>query len=192
MNRRAFLSSAASATVFAPMLSKAANITSHTGAVHPLDERFLSQLPYLMDVAWLPGIGIGVVQQGKPAWQYYAGFANVKTKTPITADSLFTGASCGKPIFACLVLRMAQDGAIDLDRPLNQYLQDDMLTGQWGDKVTPRHVLSHSTGLPNWRGDSSEKLTPAFEPGSSFNIPARDFSTCREWLNTSPVQGLKL
>jgi CubicO group peptidase (beta-lactamase class C family) len=175
MNRRAFLSSAASATVFAPMLGKAANITSHTGAVHPPDERFLSQLPYLMDVAWLPGIGMGVVQPGKALWQHYAGVANIKTKTPITADSLFTGASCGKPIFACLVLRMAQDGAIDLDRPLNQYLQDDTLTGQWGDKVTARHVLSHSTGLPNWRGESGEKLTPAFEPGSRFQYSGEGF-----------------
>jgi CubicO group peptidase (beta-lactamase class C family) len=175
MNRRAFLSCAASATVFAPMLGKAAKITSHTRDVHPPDERFLSQLPYLMDVAWLPGIGMGVVQPGKTLWQHYAGVANAKTKTPITADSLFTGASCGKPIFACLVLRMAQDGAIDLDRPLNQYLQDDMLTGQWGDKVTARRVLSHSTGLPNWRGESGEKLTPEFEPGSRFQYSGEGF-----------------
>ena len=175
MNRRDFLSTAASATVLAPMLCNAANTRLPSGGIHPPSEKFITQLPYLMDVAWLPGIAIGVVQHGKPIWQHYAGFANGKTKTPITESSLFTGASCGKPIFACLVLKMAQDRAIDLDRPLNQYLQDDMLTGRWGDKVTPRHVLSHSTGLPNWRGDGSEKLTPAFDPGSRFQYSGEGF-----------------
>jgi CubicO group peptidase (beta-lactamase class C family) len=175
MNRRDFLSTAASATVLAPMLCNAAKAPLHSGGIHPPDEKFMTQLPYLMDVAWLPGIAIGVVQHGKTIWQHYAGFANGKTKTPITESSLFTGASCGKPIFACLVLKMAQDGAIDLDRPVNQYLLDDVLTGQWGDKVTPRHVLSHSTGLPNWRGDGSEKLTPAFEPGSRFQYSGEGF-----------------
>src|SRR5216683_3303398 len=48
-------------------------------------------------------------------------------------------------------------------RPLNQSLQDDALTGKWGDRVTARHVLSPSTGLPNGRSQDSQKLTPAFE-----------------------------
>ena len=175
MNRRDFFSTAASAGALAPMLGNAAKLPSHSGSIHPPDEKFMTQLPYLMDVAWLPGIAIGVVHHGKPISQHYAGFANGKTKTPITESSLFTAASCGKPVFACLVLKMAQDGAIDLDRPLNQYLQDDVLSGRWGDKVTPRHVLSHSTGLPNWRGDDSEKLTPAFEPGSRFQYSGEGF-----------------
>jgi len=72
---------------------------------------------------------------------------------PITADSLFPAAWLGKPIFACVVLKLAQDGAIDLDPPLNQYLQEDALTGHWADRVTARHVLNHSTGLPDWRSE---------------------------------------
>jgi CubicO group peptidase (beta-lactamase class C family) len=174
MNRRAFLHLATASTVAAPSLSFATTKPA-VGSIHPPDEAIVATVPHLMDLAMLPGLGIGVVRGGQPLWQYYAGVANVKTKTPITANSLFPGASLGKPIFACVVLKMAREGAIDLDRPLNQYLQEDALTGQWGDRVTSRHVLTHSTGLPNWRSEDSQKLTPAFEPGTRFQYSGEGF-----------------
>jgi CubicO group peptidase (beta-lactamase class C family) len=128
-----------------------------------------------MELATLPGLGMAVVSPDVPMWQHYAGVANFNTKAPITPDSLFPGCSLGKPLFACLVLRLAQEGKFDLDRALNTYLKDDALTGQWGDKVTPRHVLSHTTGLPNWRSQEDEKLTPRFEPGSRFGYSGEGF-----------------
>lgn len=175
MNRRSFVHLAAASSIAAPALSSFATIKSAAGKIHPPDDAFVATVPHLMDLAMLPGLGIGVVRAGQPLWQYYAGVANVKTKTPISANSLFPGASLGKPIFACVVLKMAQEGSIDLDRPLNQYLQEDALTGQWGDRVTPRHVLTHSTGLPNWRSEDSQKLTPAFEPGTRFQYSGEGF-----------------
>lgn len=175
MDRRAFLHLAAASTIAAPSLKGFASAKQVAGGIHPPDAAFISNLPNLLDVAWLPGFGMAVVNPGKPVWQHYLGVANATTKTPITANSLFPAASMGKPIFACLVLKLAEEGAIDLDRPLNQYLQEDALTGQWGDKVTARHVLSHSTGLPNWRSGDNQKLTPAFEPGSRFQYSGEGF-----------------
>jgi CubicO group peptidase (beta-lactamase class C family) len=174
MNRRSFLHTAAASAV-ASSLSGLAATKSNNGAIHPPDDAFVATLPHLRDLATLPGFGVGVVRPGQPLWQHYEGVASVTTKTPITAESLFPGASLGKPIFACVVMRMAQDGAIDLDRPLNQFLQEDALTGQWGDRVTARHVLTHSTGLPNWRSEDSEKLTPTFEPGTRFKYSGEGF-----------------
>lgn len=175
MNRRTFLSSAVPATVLAPSFGKAAKTTPHIGPIHLPDDALLTKLPTLMDVAWLPGIGIGAVRPGKPVWMHYAGVGTTETNKAIDATSLFPGASCGKPLFACAVLKMAQEGTINLDRPLNHYLQDDALEGQWGDKVTARHVLSHSSGLPNWRGERTDKLTPMFEPGTGFRYSGEGF-----------------
>ena len=175
MNRRAFLQIAAASTVIAPSLKGFGATKPVTGAIHPPDDAFVATLPHLLDLAWLPGLGIAVVRPGQPVWQHYLGVANMTTKTPISADSLFPAASLGKPVFACVVLKLAQDGAIELDRPLNQYLQEDALTGQWGNRVTPRHVLTHSTGLPNWRSDDSQKLTPVFEPGTRFQYSGEGF-----------------
>jgi CubicO group peptidase (beta-lactamase class C family) len=175
MNRRAFLHLAAASTVVAPSLGGFAAVKAVAGGIHRPDEAFVASLPHLLDLAWLPGMGIAVVCPGRPVWQHYLGVANASTKTPITTESLFPAASLGKPIFACVVLRLAEQGAIDLDRPLNQYLQVDALTGQWGDKVTARHVLTHSTGLPNWRSEDKQKLTPSFEPGSRFQYSGEGF-----------------
>ena len=175
MNRRAFLHLAAASTVVAPSLEGFAAAKAAAGGIHPPDEAFVASLPHLLNLAWLPGLGVAVVCPGQPVWQHYLGVANASTKTSITAESLFPAASMGKPIFACVVLKMAQDRAIDLDRPLNQYLQVDALNGQWGDKVTARHVLTHSTGLPNWRSQDNQKLTPAFEPGSRFQYSGEGF-----------------
>jgi CubicO group peptidase (beta-lactamase class C family) len=175
MNRRAFLHLAAASTVVTSSFEGFAAVKAAAGGIHLPDEAFVASLPHLLDLAWLPGMGVAVVCPGQPVWQRYLGVANASTKTPITAESLFPAASLGKPIFACVVLKMAQDGAIDLDRPLNQYLQEDALTGQWGDKVTARHVLTHSTGLPNWRSQDNQKLTPAFEPGGRFQYSGEGF-----------------
>jgi CubicO group peptidase (beta-lactamase class C family) len=168
MNRRAFLHLAAASTVVAHSFKGLAAAKPAAGGIHPPDAAFIASLPHLLDLAWLPGFGMAVVGPGQPIWQHYLGVANATTKTPIAADSLFPAASLGKPVFACVVLKLAEEGLIDLDRPLNQYLQEDALTGQWGDKVTARHVLTHSTGLLNWRSEDKEKLTPSFEPGSRF------------------------
>lgn len=128
-----------------------------------------------MELATLPGLAMAVVRPGKPVWRYRLGVANADQKSTIESDSLFPGCSLGKPIFAALALRLAQDGVLDLDRALNSYLKSDMLTGEWGDQVTPRHVLSHTTGLPNWRWQDDQRLTPTFQPGSRFKYSGEGF-----------------
>jgi CubicO group peptidase (beta-lactamase class C family) len=175
MNRRDFVKSASVASAaFSWSAAFAAGPSSGAG-IEPPPEAFLSTLPQLMELADLPGIGMGVVRPGHSLWEHYLGVANSDTKAPITPNSLFPGCSLGKPIFACLVLRLSEQGKIGLDRPLNQYLRDDALTGEFGDRVTARHVLSHSTGLYNWRWEKGQKLTPTFAPGSKFRYSGEGF-----------------
>ncbi|HEY6375054.1 MAG TPA: serine hydrolase domain-containing protein [Edaphobacter sp.] len=146
-------------------------------AIVPPDDAFMATLPRLMELAQLPGVGIGVVQGDQLIWQHYAGVANAATKAPITVDSLFPAASMGKPVFAYAVLQLVDEGKLDLDRPLKLYLQDNTLSGSYGERVTARHVLSHSSGLPNWRDgrDQPLTLTPSFEPGTRFRYSGEGF-----------------
>jgi len=143
--------------------------------IHPPDKAFLDNLPHLMELAKLPGLGMGVVQGDKLAWQHYAGFANAQTKAPITADSIFPAASMGKQVFAYAALEVVQDGKLDLDQPLMGYLQDGAPTGKWSERITARHVLSHSSGLQNWRWEKDQPLTPAFEPGTKFRYSGEGY-----------------
>ena len=108
MNRRAFLHTAAASTVVARSLKGFTATEPAAGAIHPPDNTFVANLPHLLDLATLSGFGMAVVRPGQPVWQHYIGVANVTIKTSITADSLFPAASLGKPIFVCVVLKLAK------------------------------------------------------------------------------------
>jgi CubicO group peptidase (beta-lactamase class C family) len=191
MNRRAFLHNTATSYLFFLPLGGFASLTKDAIGVRLPSEAFLAKLPRLMELASLPGLGIGIVRRDLPVWQHYAGVANAKTKTPITPESLFSGCSLGKPIFACLVLKLAEEGRIDLNRSLNSYLQDDALVGQFGDRVTAYDVLSHTTGLPNWRSERDQKLIPSFEPGTQFEYSGEAFYHLQRVVETITGVGLE-
>ncbi len=128
-----------------------------------------------MEVTAVPGLSMGVLQDGRLVWQRYEGIADVETRRPVTADSLFPAASLGKPVFAYAALRLVDDGKLDLDRPLKAYVPDHAPADVRGDKVTPRQVLSHSTGFRNWRNSVEQPLTPDFDPGSRFQYSGEGF-----------------
>src|ERR1700723_367 len=106
MNRRTFLTSSAS-VAFLNATPSFASVPAV--AIHPPNESFLQSLPELMELATLPGLAMAVVQPGQPLWQYNLGQSNAQAGTRITPTSLFPGCSLGKPIFATLALRLAQD-----------------------------------------------------------------------------------
>ncbi len=67
------------------------------------------------------------------------------------------------------VLRLVQDGMIDLDAPVQRYLPE--WTGAGKEKVTVRHLLSHSSGLPSWRPLYKEATSPAQALALVFATP---------------------
>ena len=88
MNRRAFLHIAASTVVATSLKASQRQSLLPEPSIHPTTA-FVASLPHLLDLATLPGLGMAVVRPGEPIWQHYLGVANVTTKTPIAADSLF-------------------------------------------------------------------------------------------------------
>ena len=84
-------------------------------------------------------------------WRRGFGRAIEDPAQPVSEETVFEAASLGKPVFAYAVLRMADAGVLDLDRPLYDYLPLPDANNPRMKRVTPRHVLSHTTGLPNWR-----------------------------------------
>jgi CubicO group peptidase (beta-lactamase class C family) len=144
-------------------------------AISPPGKEFMDSLPRLMELAQLPGLGVGIIHGDRLVWQHYEGVANAATRAPITPDSIFPAASMGKQIFANAVLQLADRHQLDLDRPLKTRVSDDAPTGELGERITARHILSHSSGLPNWRDEANEPLVPAFEPGTKFRYSGEGF-----------------
>lgn len=83
----------------------------------------------------------------------------------------FPASSLSKIVFTYLVLQLVKDGKIELDEPLHNILpyKRFMVNGVYPDKakqLTARHVLSHTTGLPNVKSDLTSTLE--FDPDSKL------------------------
>ena len=138
--------------------------------------RFLqARLAALLDVTAVPGFAVGVMRDGRLIWERYQGVMEAGTKRPVHAQTLFPAASLGKPVFAYAALRLAEQGRLDLDRPLKAYVPDHAPADPRGDKITARHVLSHSSGLRNWRNAADQLLVPEFDPGTRFQYSGEGF-----------------
>jgi CubicO group peptidase (beta-lactamase class C family) len=116
---------------------------------------------------------------------------DVSTQQPVDLKTMFPAASLGKPVFSHLVLRLADEGRIDLDKPLKSYVADHAPADPRGDKVTARHVLSHSTGFRNWRTNPDQPLVPEFDPGSRFQYSGEGFYYLQRVVETVASNGLE-
>lgn len=103
----------------------------------------------------VPGVAVAMVLDGKPDWAGGFGIANVETGQTVSSDSVFEIASVTKPVTAWAILRLAEEGRIDLDAPIETYLGDWRLAPSEFDRsdVTARAILAHAAGLGSG-GDS--------------------------------------
>jgi CubicO group peptidase (beta-lactamase class C family) len=130
-------------------------------------EELLTEIPSLMELATVPGLAFAVVD-GDHVTSYTFGLARRELLVDVGASTLFEAASLGKPLFAAAVLRLVDAGILDLDRPLSAYAALPEVTTPRARAITARHVLSHTTGLPNWRLEPGP-LLPATDPGAQFS-----------------------
>ncbi|MGI9550409.1 MAG: serine hydrolase, partial [Aurantibacter sp.] len=92
----------------------------------------------------IPGVSLALIKDGTVVYHKTYGVKNTNTKEPINEKTLFEAASITKPVFAFVVLRLADKGIIDLDKPLHQYLPFEALEAYPEyKKMTGRHVLIH-------------------------------------------------
>jgi len=145
-------------------------------------------LPRFMRIAGVPGIAIAVVDRGALAWSRSFGVKNILTRDPVREDTLFEAASMTKPVFAYVVMRLADEKRLDLDKPLAAYRRPANLSEDPNlERITARHVLAHSTGLPNW---ASEPLVTSSAPGSRYTYSGEAFIWLQLVVETIMGMGL--
>ncbi|MGC1301114.1 MAG: serine hydrolase domain-containing protein [Caulobacteraceae bacterium] len=94
----------------------------------------------------VPAVSIAVVRDGKILWA--RGYGRTRLQGPPTStDTRFQGASLSKTITAVAVLRLVEQGKLDLDEDVNVYLKQWKLPEGPGQHVTLRQLLSHTAGL---------------------------------------------
>ena len=89
-----------------------------------------------------------VAEDGVVVYEKSFGWANREWKIPNTTDTRFLIASVTKPFTAALTVVLAEHGKIDLHAVISNYLED--YRRDTGDRVTVHHLLTHSSGIPNY------------------------------------------
>lgn len=102
----------------------------------------------LVSNAAIPGLAWGVASDGQVAASGAAGWADVADSRPATAESAYSLGSVSKPVLGIVVMQLVEDGLLDLDANIDEYLDfsvDNPLVD--GEVITLRSLMTHRSGL---------------------------------------------
>jgi CubicO group peptidase (beta-lactamase class C family) len=145
------------------------------------DPRFRTiceQIMQKMDEMQVPGVALGILCDGV---QYTAGLGitSIQNPQPVTSHTLFEIGSTGKTFTAVAVMRLVEQGKMDLDTPLRTYLPELNFTDQQATQhATMRHLLTHTGG---WLGDHFQDF------GNGDDVLARYVASLKEIPQISPL-----
>ena len=97
----------------------------------------------------IPGMGIGIVQDGEIVYARGFGVQSLATGVPVNVDSIFGVASISKCFVASAIMQLVEQGEIQLDLPLVEYLPDFHMNDERYRQITIRQMLSHTSGMPD-------------------------------------------
>jgi CubicO group peptidase (beta-lactamase class C family) len=163
-------------------------LSAGVACADPVDEKAILDAMASQDV---PGVAIAVVGMGEVD-VFTLGSASPDTDIPVTADTTFEAASLSKTVFAAMFLEAVANGQFSLDEPLaDTHASRRVTNDEWYGRLTPRLILSHQTGLPNWAGDArdptrTDPLEFESEPGAAFGYSGEGY----ELLHASVVAAL--
>jgi CubicO group peptidase (beta-lactamase class C family) len=110
-----------------------------------------ASLPAWIKERDVPGVAVAVVDDKQILWQGVYGYTSRAKEKPITPRTLFSIQSMSKSFTALAVLMAVQDGLLDVDRPITEYLPEFTVHSRFEEnperKMTLRHLLSHRAGF---------------------------------------------
>jgi CubicO group peptidase (beta-lactamase class C family) len=116
----------------------------------------------------VPGLGVGIVQDSEIVYARGFGVQSLETRVPVTPDSIFCLASIAKCFVATAVMQLVEQGILDLDVPIVQYLPNFRLDDERYRQVTLRQMLSHTSGMPDMDEAEYDELVahPEYDEGA--------------------------
>lgn len=124
-----------------------------------------------------PGCAVGVIEQAQWALRSSFGMANLEHDVPITSQSIFRTGSLGKQFTATAIALLAEQGKIDLDADIHDYLPD---LADYSHKVTIRQMIHHVSGIPDY-----EQGLPALRTadGEDLDLENKDYLSISEFYD---------
>lgn len=173
MNRRDFLgASAATALAASPKFFALESLAENSSSTYkslfkPLDS-FVEKYLRAMNA---PGLTLVLADRDGVQRVVTYGFSDVEQKLRVTPDQLFQIGSISKSFLANCLLQLHQEGKLDLQKPILDYLPWFRIDSAF-EPITVHHLLTHTSGLPGipnvFLSDPAAKHRAAYTPGNSF------------------------
>ncbi|WP_154659321.1 cyclic peptide export ABC transporter [Paenibacillus massiliensis] len=106
-----------------------------------------SMVKQQMEVADIPGLSLVIVEGGNVTYQKGLGYADIAARRQVETDTLFELGSNTKAITGLAILKLEQDGKVDLNTPVSQYIPWFSLHNG-GSQITLNQFLHHTSGIP--------------------------------------------
>ncbi len=108
----------------------------------------------LVNTAILPGASAALLIEDEVVWSGQAGYTDIDKKTIVTKNTQFRTASVAKVITATALLKLIQEGRVDIDKDVRYYVPD-FPQKKW--IFTSRHLATHTSGIERDAADLEDK-----------------------------------
>ncbi|MEM7085527.1 MAG: serine hydrolase domain-containing protein [Bacteroidota bacterium] len=142
-----------------------------------LNIRVIDSIRAYAEIGHIPGLSFVQLSNNRVKSSFEIGVIRADSLNQVEENTIFEAASLTKPIIAYCALKLVEQKIIDLETPLYSYYPyHDIAHNERYRSVTTRMILSHTSGLPNWRLDEkSDCVNLKFIPGSRFGYSGEGF-----------------
>ena len=145
--------------------------------IFPAIDRFAEQ--YMRDMN-SPGMTLVLADRNGVQRVATYGFSDRERQRKVEADELFQIGSISKSFLAIVLLQLREEGKLDLDRPIVEYLPWFRIDSRYA-PITTHHLLTHTSGLPGWSqvfvSDPAQRHLAAYAPGQHFHYNNMAYGT---------------
>ena len=133
-------------------------------------------MPYALHVGDIAGAVVAIVKDGKVLTERGYGYSDVEKRIPVDPKrTLFRPGSVSKLFTWTAVMQLVEQGKIDLDADVNQYI-DFKIPPRDGKPVTMRNIMQHTAGFEEQAKGVMSDHAPGFEELLKRWIPHRVFA----------------
>ena len=174
ISRRLFVTRGAGVALATPLFWTAAMRAAMPQplAASPVEKDFDGYIACFMTAMNAPGMTLGLTDSSKTVRTAGYGFADVDKRIAVNERHLFQIGSITKSFVALVLLQLHDEGKLDLQMPVLDYLPGLPIDARFG-PITTHHLLTHTSGLPDnlgvFLGDVEARIVQGFKPGEHFH-----------------------
>ena len=174
ISRRLFVTRGAEAALATPLFWTTGMRAAmpQPAAATPVEKDLDGYIAEYMTAMNAPGMTLGLTDASKTVRAVGYGFADVDKHIAVNEHHLFQIGSITKSFVALVLLQMRDEGKLDLDTQVLDYLPQLPIDAHFG-PITIHHLLTHTSGLPDnlgvFIGDPDARIVQGFTPGEHFH-----------------------